>query len=312
MAQTDVSWCRAATVIDRLQKRRRLELLLAVTLPFKRRDVSPNLFGLAIDQTQKRWAWFTKSRERNDKLGTELGTLVYLPCEIRQQVFKALYHAYFDWTNDWPLCYMAQTFSSTMRAHDIFDLASYCRIYQTIDYRPAECPPHELSIPIPLRLSSPTLGLEFDDCFLFNTIFKFESSARLQMFLDQLSDFHLTKVRRIIISIWVPCGCRCPDLLIGRWDGWKTTCSQLPASLQQVSFDLDYSRPRNHTESCRRGRHGRLPKQLKAAANLVEVLSKRIARSAPGAVLEMHEHAKRKLLPMESPLFDAAVNDVER
>ena len=77
MAQPDVSLCRAGTETEQLQKRQRSELVLAVTLPFKRQDVSQNLFELAIDQTRKRWAWFTKSREL--ELGTELGTLVYLP-----------------------------------------------------------------------------------------------------------------------------------------------------------------------------------------------------------------------------------------
>ena len=67
-----------------------------------------------------------------------------------------------------------------------------------------------------------------------------------------------------------------------------------------------------HKESFKCGRHGRLLKELKTAANLVEALSKRIARSAPGAVLDVHENAKRELLPMSSLLFDAAVNDVER
>ena len=200
------------------------------------------------------------------------------------------------------LGYARQALPSTGRAYDIFDV-EYQLYYK--------------SIPLSLRLPSPTLGLEFDDFFLFNNIFKFGSPARLQMFLDQFSDFHQTKIRRIILGIWVPCGCHTRDcltrgLLINWRDGWKAACSQLPASLQRVSFELDYSRHETHAASCRLQGYKRLPKDIKAAANLVEVLSKRIVRTAPAAMVEMHESAKKGLLPEHRELFDAAVNDVER
>ncbi len=209
--------------------------------------------------------------------------------------------------------YADQALPSTWRAHHIFDLASYSDIRHPLDYiGPAEHQSHGESKQISLRLSSPTLGLEFDDFFLSNSIFKFGSPARLQTFLHQLSDFHQTKVRRIIIGIWVPCGCRSRRLLIGWRDGLKTACLQLPASLQRVSFELDYSRHDNHAESCRRKGDGRLSNEIRAAANLVEVLSKMIVRSAPAAVVEMHESAREGLLPGHRELFHAAVTDVER
>lgn len=53
-------------------------------------------------------------------------------------------------------------------------------------------------------------------------------------------------------------------------------------------------------------------KDIKAAATLVEVLSKGIMRSAPGALVEMNENDRKSLLPKHFELFDAAVNDVER
>lgn len=53
-------------------------------------------------------------------------------------------------------------------------------------------------------------------------------------------------------------------------------------------------------------------KDIKAAATLVEVLSKGIMRSAPGALVEMSENDRKRLLPKHIELFDAAVNDVER
>ncbi len=86
-------------------------------------------------------------------------------------------------------------------------------------------------------------------------------------------------------------------------------CLQLPASLQRVSFELDFSEPlKTHAKSCRPQGDGRLLR----TANLVEVLSKMIVRTAPTAVVEMHESAKKGLLPRHRELFDAAVNDIER
>lgn len=282
MAQSDMSSCLVSE--DTSQPLTPEEL--AVTLPFEQQDVLPNVFQLAVDQTRKRWAWFSESRELDARMGTELGTLGYLPWEIRRQILKEILDYVFWYQRD-PRTYRGQ-----------------------------EAWPYDARH---LRLSSPTLGLEFDELFLSNTIFKFEWPPDLGKFLGQMSSFHLTRLRRIIISIWVPCGCRCPCLLIDWSDGWKTMCLQLPASLQQVSFDLDCGRPWHHAESCRR--HGEQVKlkeikaaanQIKAAANLIEILSKRIVRSAPGAVVEMHESAKKRLLPGHLELFIAAVNDIER
>ena len=63
-----------------------MELVLAVTLPSKKHDIFQSLFERAIDQTRKRWAWFADSRELDTEFGTELGTLGYLPWEIRQPI----------------------------------------------------------------------------------------------------------------------------------------------------------------------------------------------------------------------------------
>ena len=87
---------------------------------------------------------------------------------------------------------------------------------------------------------------------------------------------------------------------------------QLSASLQQVSFELDIGRLGCWYKISRDHGDVRGLKEMKAGANLVEVLSKRIVRCAPGAVLEMHEIAKQGLLPEYLELFNAAVNAVER
>ena len=203
MTQAAVPSCRASEKTDQLPKRQRLESVLAVTLPFKQENVSPTLFELAINQTQKRWAWFTESRELDNNSGTELGTLGYLPWEIRQEMFKAVHDGYFYGDCDLAprtLCYEIQD-PLTGPAPDIFDLDSYHPLRSGC-YTSGGCYTSWGSVC--LRLSSATLGFEYDVLFLSNTIFKFECRTGLEKFLDQLSDFHQTMLRRIIISIWVP------------------------------------------------------------------------------------------------------------
>lgn len=303
MAQADVSSCQASEETEQLRKLNRLESVLAVTLPFKQKDVSPDLFDLAINQTQKGWAWFVRSRELDIERGTELGTLGYLPWETRQQVLKVIIDGQFYGESQAPrtLCYDL-TASST----DVFNLDSY---YVELVKLRLRYPSQGIS---DLRLSSVTLSFEYDSLFLSNTIFKFQCRTVLDKFLAQLSDLHQTKLRSIIISIWVPCGCGSRRLRQDWEDGWKTSCFQMPASLRQVSFELRCSRPRNHALSCANRRFPRRYSEFKVVANLVEVLSKRIVRSAPEAVMEMHEDAKAWLRPEELELFDAALNDIER
>ncbi|CAF9942239.1 hypothetical protein IMSHALPRED_003430 [Imshaugia aleurites] len=287
MAQSDVSPCLSdGETKDRLQKRQRV---FAATLPFKGHYVPQNLVELAIDQTRKRWAWFAESRKLDTERGTELGTLGYLPWEICQQMFKALLSR---------LRRSGYGLGIVTRAPEILD-SGFCITKEGLE-------------PLSFRLSSPTLRLEFDICFFFNTIIKFERSADLRQFFCQSPDCYDTKVRCIIIRIWVPCGCTRTRRFVEWRDGWTTACSQIPASLQSVSFGLDLSRPDDHSRNCWTHGSTRRLVEIKRAASLIEVLSKMIVRAAPGAAIEMHDNTKKELLPEYLELLVAAINDVER
>lgn len=320
MALADLSSSQAIEETEQLLKRQHLERVFAATLPFKQKDVSSKLVERAINQTQKRWAWFMESRELDTERGTELGTLGYLPWEIRRGILKEVFDGYFRIHENCGLAprtlYYLCPNRLTEPAPDIFNLYDSYRELVSQGHR--KCYISSISRELSsLRLSSATLRFEYDDLFLSSTIFKFESPTSLNEFLNQLTDNHQTKLRRIIINIWVPCDCR-PHSLRRDWrDGWKTACFQLPASLRQVSFELDYSRPwsqpwSHNFRSCFQHGDSRQPNEIKAVADLVEVLSKMIVRSAPDAVIEMHESARRKLLPEQLGLFEAVLNDIER
>jgi len=65
-------------------------------LPFKAEDVYPSFREQIIKKTKKRWAWFSYARKKDDNLGTSLGTLGYLPWEIRQVVFEMVLRGNFE------------------------------------------------------------------------------------------------------------------------------------------------------------------------------------------------------------------------
>ena len=70
--------------------------------------------------------------------------------------------------------------------------------------------------------------------------------------------------------------------------GGKETCSQSPASLVSVSFESGSGGdPYPSLRSCWYDIDGSFSKDIKAAVNLVEVLSKKMVRRASGAVVKM-------------------------
>ena len=61
-------------------------VVLAKTLPFDTYEV-PDELQVMLERTKQRWAWFSKAEDHDKERGTQLGTLGYLPWEIRQKIF---------------------------------------------------------------------------------------------------------------------------------------------------------------------------------------------------------------------------------
>ena len=61
-------------------------LLLAKALPFDAYEL-PHELQVSLERTKQRWGWFSKAKDHDKERGTQLGTLGYLPWEIRQKIF---------------------------------------------------------------------------------------------------------------------------------------------------------------------------------------------------------------------------------
>ncbi len=146
----------------------------------------------------------------------------------------------------------------------------------------------------------------------------------LERFLDQLSPYQQSLLRHIIVDISGYCFC-CENYESYR--GWITVCAHIPPSLKSMTFHLG-----------RESGHGPLPrwsprwspdrsshirgraeiKTVKKVAELVEVLSKRIVRSAPRVQITMtgvdceNGPGRRHLLQVDRDLLNDAIGDVEQ
>ena len=60
---------------------------IIATLPFDPKDTPPDLAEAIIDHTQENWRFFTIAQKLDKLHGSSLGTLGFLPFEVRQRIF---------------------------------------------------------------------------------------------------------------------------------------------------------------------------------------------------------------------------------
>lgn len=308
--------------------------VLAMTIPFKEQDVWPSHMRKVLKQTKKRWAWFSKARERDDQLNTRLGTLNYLPYEIRQQIYLEHLDSHFcscpscsaagrvdrDWyweyigrevwairaRNSWP-----EGERNTAPYPGVFEIEAYDVLCQ-VAVEPGSCTGGQWSrLPKASRafsLSSPTVKAEWQYFFLSNRRFQFICPYSLQQFLDQLSPAHQSLLQHIAIDFLIDECCSLSD----SWNGWMGICSVLPSTLKSVTFRLTryglrQVQPDFHEQRC-------FVKQLrilKRLAILTETIHNKLARRIPGIKVSWrgythpHEYLKRE----EWAILQAAIED---
>lgn len=83
-----------------------------------------------------------------------------------------------------------------------------------------------------IGLASPSTKVEFEHCYLTNTIFTFGHPKVLEGFLDSLSTYQQSLLRSFEI-----------DLYRDSWynsdtSGWLRSCNRLPSNLSSIKFDV--------------------------------------------------------------------------
>ena len=296
----------------------------AITVPFDIKSLSyfSLLKAKTLRQTKARWCWFDKARKDDQDAGTSLGTLRFLPYEIRQQIFQILLDDYFDEFLEQRRQILSMLYRSRDRCVGQFDrsllqihiegLGCSCkrdRVPNVFNLRSYHFWPVPEPLPMSLRLASQSIQREIDSVFLSRRTFQFTCPFTLHNFLDQLSPFQQRQLRCLRLSMfpyWV-----CDSDPLTRRDQWMAACQRLPPSLKSVEmvspFRLkDVPGFLKNSTYFRSGQADNKVNRL--ATELLEVLCKKVSRASPRAVISW---TGRELSKEVSAVLDAALAELE-
>lgn len=195
------------------------ESSVVLSEPLNGPRVGQSLTEEAISRTQSQWQWFSNAREEFPALGT----LAYLPYEIRQLILgKALASPHitnadggweFDHRLGSPLNVSAYFFGENGRSM-IGQGASG------------------------LRQVSSAMKAEFEDVLLCQRTFRFNDPDSLEAFIERLTDSQKNRVLSIAIGVCI----------LHQMDGWLNALTKLPSKLRCLEFHIytmvnDYFQP---------------------------------------------------------------------
>lgn len=298
---------------------------LAITLPSNIRSLSyfSPLKRRTLRQTEERWCWFDQARKDDQEMGTRLGTLRFLPYEVREQIFKIVLDDYFDefsqrrkrydftWLGRRRSKYGALSklklrlniegvhcccaHDKKPEVRDIFDLASY------------DSNPQGLGrAPLNLLFASPSIRPEFARIFLSSCTFEFNCSVTLERFLDWLSPTQQKQLSRL----------RLLTLQYGDWypkphDRWMTVCQRLPSRLKSVIFIMPIEL--KHIPGIWRSVMSwdilDEAEEMGHAAEILEELCMKVSRAAPRAVISLTRRGK--VFKDERDFLDGVLRKIE-
>lgn len=179
------------------------------TLPFDPVYVRRNRTEEVLRRTVRRWVWFDEAR----KIEPTLGTLSYLPPEIRRSIWET-----------------ALQCKGTLSAEGLWE------------YENVNCSPFNLSAyyfgfgrrwsrqdrPTELRLASSSVRAEFDDIFLSKLTFRFNRPENLNAFIKHLTRYQLSRLQSFEIGLSV--------CVIWSLGVWLESMARLPCGLQLIHF----------------------------------------------------------------------------
>ncbi len=243
-----------------------------------------------LRQTKLRRCWFDEASKDDKEANTRLGTLRFLPYEMRQQIFKIVLEDYFDeynlqggepgipwlcagdltkWQLNYEGWYCRCRRSAEHETGDVFTLTSYCHIAQ-----------HKKRAPLNLRFASEPLKQEFDHVFLASNTFEFTCPASLEKFMDMLSPLQQRQLKRIRLHMFGYMYWPCNWDLSKLFKHWMAVCERLPPGLVSVQFILSY-----HWGSWRRYLTGN--RRDRGFADVFGQLSKKVSRACPRAKISL-------------------------
>ena len=162
------------------------DFTFVVTLPFDQNLVKRYITDGVLNRTKRRWHWFVEA----ERLNPGLGTLQYLPAEVRRLIWKELFRCRDTLSSD-------GIWEYDRTCGPIFDLSAY---YFGFGRRGLA----NYSGLGGLRLVSSTVKAESDEAFLFRT-FRFNQAENLNGFLKQLTPTMAAQIFSIEIGLCLLC-----------------------------------------------------------------------------------------------------------
>lgn len=262
----------------------------------------------------KELAWLTKAAATNRELKTQLGTLVFLPWDVRENIYQLLIKAYLQDLLSDNLFHDKKTQKTHYRAFErggrclsyrldctwsghppneekfpIFELASYSTRFETSYLHLGR--PMIWYQPIRARFASPTLQDEFDRVYLSTFTFVFTCPFSFSMFIARLSFKQQQYLRSIEFEVCNRRRCHPHEL---DWEAWVSAFEAVASkldSLAMVNFrasrrtqfcGIDRNGLESRAERRRRKQGRSRPGGYKCALPVVEVVSKMLRRRAEG------------------------------
>ena len=223
----------------------------------------------AIKTTAKRWVWFSNTRKVDDERGERLGTLGYLPPEIRQKIFRIIYEC-------------EENQEHFERLHT--DPERKCH------------PNHECFHPWSdqwdingLRLASPSTKAEVDYLYLSKTHFWFCCPLIFTRFLEQFSTIQHSQMRSVTFSLFGRCShAHWSEDQYREYLDWIALFANLPPGLTSLKFEMYLQTQPGHW--FRKG--VKRDEVFHHWLGLSIALSKQARRRSPGLHLEWSSRAK--------------------
>lgn len=245
----------------------------AKTFPFKKSDVKWKYRAKILKRTKHRKFWFSEAEELDKKRGTQLGTLGFLPWEIRQMIIELVFSmAYKDfswWVAEYRL-FTLKTLGSPPEKYFEDDFPSSWRNH-----------PREFLPVVYLRDVSASTKVEVEYTFLTQTKFGFNSPDALKCFLGSLTKCQQSLLRSLTIELFDQRLC---DKVKADNKAWMDACAQLPSGLTSIEFRFDLW----SLDGWKRYKTGFTNKSYYDALGFLELLINRFRRCwAPRAKLGM-------------------------
>ena len=301
---------------QRLNFNNRLLTYLENSPPFELDAPQESMEALSkvLKEAAKKWLWHHYAAQLDATDQTKLGTLAYLPVEIRRQIwdhllrYQSAQHRYTRYTNPRlknrrQLLISHARWSDDSQArdslhHDVIEIRQEAYLSRPWLY--------------PIRAVSSTIRDECDVILFSSRILRFECPNTMGKFFSHLSTYQQTRLFHIRVNLFAECNCDFPHR--GEHpNGWLASFTSLPPNLRTMVIETGKT-----DDSIVVARERRMPvfgsiRQTKAAQSmslakrlvLLDMLINRARRCVPRLDVFMGTWHWEYLYPGKQELFES-------